>query len=804
MSGQWLGLIPDIEKTTIQARASRCEAIAIQSAMLIRQEKFKQLEAILRTIQDRDPDIVSVGVQKNDEELSVDTGSHTENWQQTQTEHPSDAIHVPLSVHGEDWEIQFAFKPVRSTAFLAFLKHPVTKLVGFFSILGLCVYTYFVARVMGLVNSTQIVPDRVQQALDTLAEGLLVLDEEEKIVLANKAFSDTVRESQDDLSGRTASGLAWVHGEDKNANPESNKNEELAPLKFPWMRSIESQESSTDEKMYYELKRGSRKIFSINSAPIIAPDGSHRGALATFRDVTQIEEHREQLESMLAMLKSNRDEITRKNQELEILATQDSLTGCLNRRAFFEKFDQEWQKAKRGQPLSCIMVDNDHFKSVNDNYGHHTGDEVLRKVSGILRNLHKNLGIVCRYGGEEFCILLPGKTLEQAARQAEIVRQEIEAVRFDEPAELRLTASLGVSDLRFKAPSPQDMINQADVCLYVAKRSGRNQVVCYEPSMEEMEIDDSKVSRTKEEEEETAAIPFQAVTALVSALAYRDADTAEHSRRVADLCVLAADGLLDHSRTYILEIAALLHDIGKIGVPDNVLLKPGKLTPEEWKLMGRHDRIGVEIVAGTFNCASLAEIIRTHHSFFGGKARDPHLPTGEDIPVEARLLSIADSYDAMISDRVYRKGRSHEEAVAELKRCSGTQFDPLLVQHFVQAVDQYQRQNERKLTVPKQTALQIGLQIERLAEAVDRQDSPGLQAIAERLGAMARRSGIDKIAEVADLLEQEASQPNSEWMSLLEITQTLLDLCRSTQNAFLDDEDGARRTSEGHSLGHSS
>ena len=416
------------------------------------------------------------------------------------------------------------------------------------------------------------------------------------------------------------------------------------------------------------------------------------------------------------------------------------------------------------------------------------------RVSQVLTNSFHPPAMVCRYGGEEFCVILPGMTLEHARHQAETARTNIERLRMDDPKELRLTVSIGVSESQLGADEPQEMINQADKCLYVAKGNGRNQVVTFSDSINEMPVEQTAscrqtdAARAKATPAETTGLPFQAVTALVSALAFRDTETAEHSRRVADLCVRLGSGFLDQRSTYILEIAALLHDIGKIGVPDNVLLKPGKLTDEEWKLMRRHDRIGVEIASSTFNCEELSEIIRTHHAFYGGQGRDPHLPIGKEIPVAARLLTIADSYDSMVSDRIYRKGRSHEEAIEELRRCGGIQFDPVLVEHFAATItDRYIVNHDVSRAIPKQTAMQIGLQIERLADALDSRDVDGLQTLASRLGAMARHHRIESIAIVAEKIEADAAQENMQWINLLRDTQMLLNLCRATQNAFLAD-----------------
>jgi len=559
------------------------------------------------------------------------------------------------------------------------INQPTIFRMGIFVLVILVVYTLLISRTMRPYISVQVMPDRVRQALDALTEGLLVLDERENIVLANHAFTQTVGIPGEKLLGRNAGALPWVTDEPARADD------------FPWRRARDANRLQSNQMMRYRVSENIQRIFSINSAPILSSGGGNRGTLVTLRDVTQLEGNRSELEAMLAMIKESRDEISQKNRELEVLATQDALTGCFNRRAFFERLERAFAAAKsKCQPLACLMVDSDHFKNINDTYGHHVGDEVLRRMGEILRRLHAAPHAVCRFGGEEFCIMLPDYDLAQAVDAAESIRLEVSAMRLLELPALRLSVSIGVSDLTHAAADPQALINQADTCLYAAKRTGRNRVVVYDRSLSGAVRTGSKtrnqstgtsVSRT---ESESIAANSPAVKSLVSALAFRDADTAQHSRRVAGHCLRIAQGLLTANEQAVLEVAALLHDIGKIGVPDRILLKPESLTADEWKLMSLHDQIGVEIVEHLFDSTELLSIIRYHHCFFGGHSRTASCPVGEEIPLAARILAVADSYDAMVADRVYRKGRSHEEAVAELRRCRSSQFDPAMVERFVQ------------------------------------------------------------------------------------------------------------------------
>ncbi|KAA5545913.1 diguanylate cyclase [Roseiconus nitratireducens] len=768
LASHWFGLLPDVAAIQKDSRRRLSEAMAVNAAAHVRKNQWLDLRYASQTVVDRDGDLLSVGIRNNYGDLKVDAGHHAELWERAQKDGEGmDPVKVPITLNRRPWGyVELCFRAADQSWAGAIIEHPLLRQLAFFCILGTFGYTLFVGKVMKVFNTTQVVPERVRQALDTLAEGLLVLDEKARIVLANRAFADTVNVPGNVLVESCANDLPWTH-------PDSTPCTD-----FPWMSAIDESATLTEHILHLQIDQSNRRIFSVNAAPL-GSGRVRRGALATFRDVTHIEEHRAELETMLSLLRSSRDEIEQKNKKLEILATQDALTGCLNRRAFFERFGRLWKReANAPSTLACIMIDNDHFKKVNDTYGHSVGDDVLREVARVLKQHHKDQGLVCRYGGEEFCVLLPGVDLPGAMQIAEATREAITEIRFDDPEELRLTASLGVSELRFGATDPQELINQADVALYAAKRAGRNCVMAFCERLAQSADELAEHNNRKGHE-----IPYQAVTALVSALSFRDPNTAEHSRRVADLCIRVATPLMDPLELYVMEIAALLHDVGKIGVPDEILLKPGELTEDEWKIMSRNDRIGIEIIESAFECEELTQLVQACHKQFRDQERYDDNLHGSQIPLGGRLLAICDSYDSMISDRVYRAGRSHDDAIAELRRCAGTQFDPELVEHFAQIVTR--KPHEDGFINRNETAIQIGFQVERLATAVDEQDTDSLRTLSARLELYARSCNIVPIAQAADRIHHHASQTDIAWFDLLRDTNELLDLCRSTQSEIL-------------------
>ena len=764
----FMGFLPDSGEEVLKRRKELCESSAIGFSLMADRSDQATMQRYLEAFASRCSDLTSLGVRKDDGTLIIAVGDHDAEWVKSGTSESQ--IWVRLYSQGEPWgNLEAAFEPVHTTQWLT--SDPETDQMIGVSVICLVVFFFYLRVVLRQLDPANVIPARVREALDTLAEGLLILDRKDRIVLANRAFEESTGQVSSKLLGKSIKNIPFLVADETESQST------------PWRDALSRDSKVTGRLIEYEKGESDMRTFSVSAPPIKDEKGGLRGTLTTFEDVTHLEKKKRELTTMVECLQESSVAIKQQNRELERLATRDPLTGCMNRRSFFERFDNEWKSASRYcKPLCCMMVDIDFFKSINDTYGHSMGDEVLRQVAKTLMEIAREIDIVCRYGGEEFSVLLPMTDLDGAEAVAERIRERLESLQFPN---FTITASLGVSTMSETTGEPQDLLDQADKCLYVAKRGGRNQVIRWDEVPEDLVVDESKISRVKVDSPETPSVPYHAVTALISALAYRDQSTAAHGRRVADLCVATAEGLLSLKDCYTLEVAALLHDIGKIGVPDNILLKPGSLTEEEWDVMRRNDTIGKEIIRASFGLPQLTEIVEHYQCHFDGTGKNASVG-GNEIPLGARILAIADAFDAMVTDRVFRKGRSTREAIEELRRCAGTQFDPELVERFIATIrDKNRIRHTDSDSVTKETALVIGLQIERLAEALDALDFETLDAMSCRLQLTAEKYGASRISGKARELKS-VLDSDRDHQSITQIANEMLDLCRFTQHSFLD------------------
>lgn len=378
-------------------------------------------------------------------------------------------------------------------------------------------------------------------------------------------------------------------------------------------------------------KSGERYHISDSAAPILDDEGHLTGVVLVFRDVT--EEYR-------------------RSEEISYMSFHDKLTGLFNR-AFLEEEIQRLN-AQRRMPLSIIMADINGLKLINDAFGHQMGDRYLITAADTLKKCCRSDDVIARWGGDEFVLLLPNTAEEESQR---ICSRIFSACQEAEGFPIRLSMSLGCAVAFQPDEDYQQALKEAETNMYRHKllesRSVRNAIVA----------------------------------SLAKSLNEKDYYTQEHALSMVDTCKETGIYLgLKDSTIDELELLANLHDIGKIAISESILLKPGRLDIEEWAEMKKHVEIGFRIANSIAELEHIAEGILMHHERWDGTGYPKGL-SGEDIPYSARIISVADAYDAMTRGRPYKLAISHEEAVLELKRCAGSQFDPVVVNAFIKALE---------------------------------------------------------------------------------------------------------------------
>jgi len=368
-------------------------------------------------------------------------------------------------------------------------------------------------------------------------------------------------------------------------------------------------------------------------------------------------------------------------------ATFDRLTGVSNRQALLGALFSEVERANRyGRPLSVAFVDIDHFKSVNDSYGHATGDLVLRGVAQTIKANLRASDEVGRYGGEEFMLLLTETDVEEGAVLTEKLRNLVAKQRFqiEGGQPISVTISIGIAGGGGGLLRTDSLVRDADAAMYSAKSLGRNQTYIFAEPNEDARVPRAQISAAGRMTaiEVGRAARDAATASLTSVIAPLPHYRGQPSPMIASIVVAMArnldlsDGEIDRIR-----VAAMLHDVGKVAVSPEILDKPTALTSAEWRSVVQHPRIGQVILEQAAALKEAVPIILHHHERYSGHGY-PFGLRGNDIPLGARIVAIADAYDAMTHDRPYKRAMSHDDAVKELRRHAGTQFDPELVTLF--------------------------------------------------------------------------------------------------------------------------
>ena len=383
------------------------------------------------------------------------------------------------------------------------------------------------------------------------------------------------------------------------------------------------------------------------------------------------------------LLRAVRSGVTQLVRSLAEAARTDALTQLKNRLALDQEIEQQLERARRdGRGLSVVVGDLDHFKVVNDKLGHRAGDRALVRVARILAGHGRAADTVARTGGEEFTLLLPGSSEHEAFLGAERMRSAVASEFASDP--VPLTFSFGIATFPDHGHSADALIESADQALYAAKALGRNRSIIFNREIEAIFAPDAGGRGLD-------ASHLDKLLSLAEELDVRDAGTKSHSRTVGRLCaMLAAQLELPPERVERVEIAGRLHDIGKIGVPNAVLQKPGALRASEIAHVRTHPEIGAEVLGG-HGLEDLRSWVIAHHERPDGKGYPAGL-RGDQIPLEAKIVAVADAYQAMTADRVYRSGIGSKAARVELLRNAGTQFDSRVIAAFMAVLDELERE----------------------------------------------------------------------------------------------------------------
>jgi diguanylate cyclase (GGDEF)-like protein/PAS domain S-box-containing protein len=545
-----LGFIPNTKDAELEARKRFVESLAIQFSTLANSNSERHIKKALDVIVKRDENILSAAVRSKRSNFIA--GNHENNWTNDDpTLSKNNQVVVPVYKGKNRWgQVEVRFAPPETNYFAAWkYRNAGPALMLFVGLMGIFAYRLFMKRALKELDPSAAIPERVRNAFNALAEGVLIIDENHNVVLANAAFQEQAGVNGEDLVGHSASTLGWQST--------------VSGATMPWDDVFEDGTSRTGVRLLLKNPEGHERIFMVNCVAISDDDGTPRGALATFDDVSELEEKNTKLRKMLAALQISQKKIRAQNEELHILATRDPMTNCLNRRSFYEIFQKCFDEAREEhRELAAFMVDIDHFKSVNDNFGHAAGDEIIKIVAAILHENVREFDLVARYGGEEFAVVLLDIDEDGAKSIANRIRKAIENSSAPDHLDGRgITASLGVSMLSKGAVDKEALLDEADQALYVAKESGRNRVISWSRELESDKageaLENSKAETATLEEQ--TAVEIQPVAATpIEDKSLRDIPAAnDSSDSIAELQARIRE-LEEDAAEHSMEVAAMI------------------------------------------------------------------------------------------------------------------------------------------------------------------------------------------------------------------------------------------------------
>ncbi|MBV1874126.1 MAG: EAL domain-containing protein [Gammaproteobacteria bacterium] len=475
LSSEFFGFLPDAKNSELQTRKVITEMLAIQLSVNLRENQRESLRETLKSVVERNNNVLSGAIRLKSGKVLFESGTHQKNWTLNPGEKSTtQQVQVSLFQGAERWgNVELRFDALSGNKF--FSKGSFVLLLIFITLVGFPAYRFYLKRVMRELNPDAVIPERVRKALDTLAEGLLIIDTSGVINFSNAAFANKTGLSPEQLVGRESASLDWEVCADEKGDSE-----------LPWLSVMKGDGSSSGMRLKLKTPQNKNYTFTVNVSPIAADAGEIKGALITFDDITALEIKNEELNQAFIKLEDSQKEIVEQNQKLLLLATRDPLTDVLNRRSLFEGFDLLLASAQQEEaPLSCIMVDIDHFKAVNDNYGHSIGDEVIKLLANILTKYSGANDLVGRFGGEEFVVVIPDGGIDVAMTTGETIRRVVEQGDVKNYPDIpQITSSFGVATLTSDIDSAKALLDLADAALYVAKENGRNQVIAWSETMD--------------------------------------------------------------------------------------------------------------------------------------------------------------------------------------------------------------------------------------------------------------------------------------------------------------------------------
>lgn len=413
-------------------------------------------------------------------------------------------------------------------------------------------------------------------------------------------------------------------------------------------------------------------------------------------------ENNYRLIDMRTLLKAQSDILSTLVREVELLSIQDPLTGLLNRRGFFSQVKRHIDIARENdQNIAVMMVDIDLFKTINDIYGHQIGDLTIQNIACEFAHCVRDSDITGRYGGEEFIGMLFNVTANEAYTIAERFRQRIEGLVIQtEFYNINVTVSIGVCHINASSTGMESLLSRTDKALYEAKSAGRNRVVLWKNTSPFSHLVTKPTINQHPGEipiRPNVSLFTETVESWMRALELRDSETEGHTKRVTTLSVKMAQLLnMSPDECENIRVGAILHDIGKIAIPDSILFKQGKLEPEEWVIMKKHPEFAYQFLSPIRLMQNVLDIPYGHHEHWDGSGY-PQGIKGEAIPIAARIFTLVDVWDALTTDRCYRPAWSLDKTMQYILEQSGKLFDPNLVPIFINLIIQSTNRNENEL-----------------------------------------------------------------------------------------------------------